>query len=614
MMKLRWILHAFICISFLPSIAHAVLNDADKAQIVTKGVMKNPGFENSKSAWTFSGSTLTIVSSGANLHSGRGTGAWDPTAASEFLRSSSVTIPNGLQSQNGFASCDLKTLATDTLFQVVDGSNNILASFTVAANTGFQTQGINFGFPSSGSIAVRLFSASNSVVVYVDDCYLGKALNINIDDQIMGPWITYALTIGATTTAPTKGAVDYDVAKYAVVGDMLYFRYDFKQNSAGVTGSGTYKFPLAPGYTINTSKITTNTLGGFVVGHGKYCPGAGNQLTNCVPLSVTPYDSTNLALSIQQGNLTSGEVFAGSGSTPLGNTNPGFSYFGFVPVNELSGNASVTSNNLPSFYSAFHDTTCDTWTTTSGTIGNFTDDASCALTSRNSVNIVVSQVGSVSPAISWTPSRTQYYYVCAHILHANSTADEVRFRLWDGTTTIAEQGINHSTANHTRQTALCGVYYASSVATKTLTVQGRTGSGTLTMGGSATKGNAIEWSIISIDMAFPAPFFTGNVISQSTGTDKICWAVVLASCTADPCTIARQNGCFTSINFAGTGSYSAAITAGVYSSAPACNVSTGGNETQIGTVTSTAVPYNTAGSGGAPANAGNHNIICVGPK
>lgn len=159
-------------------------------------ILPDPGFEAATSGWTASGGATATSNSTA-----KGTGSlgydWDSNAASQTLMSTSVTIPNGLQSKNGVASCQIKTVsgtATHTLV-VNDGTNDIGTPLTVGSSTtSFQETKINFVFPASGTIRLKLASvASNEPEIYIDDCKISLADNV-YEAPIVGPWESYTPT------------------------------------------------------------------------------------------------------------------------------------------------------------------------------------------------------------------------------------------------------------------------------------------------------------------------------------------------------------------------------------------------------------------------------------
>lgn len=121
------------------------------------------------------------------------------------------------------------------------------------------------------------------------------------------PWTSYSVTIGGSTSAPTKATTPAtDAAYWRRVGDSIQFRYDYKQNgTGGANGSGTYLFPIA-GLTADTAKITAAT-DGLMGNCGSACAGInGSNYTGYAFL----YNSTNVAMMM----LNEGNALAAVGS------------------------------------------------------------------------------------------------------------------------------------------------------------------------------------------------------------------------------------------------------------------------------------------------------------
>lgn len=139
-------------------------------------LLLNPRFDTDASNWTASGGTKAFVASpSTNVGFAAGSMSWDPSAGSQSLVSNAATIPESLKGKNGYAYCSIKTTSTDVVMQVWDGST-ALKSKTITGDGSWHVVGtsdLNFVFPSSGTVAIRFLSASNSAIMYVDDCHLG---------------------------------------------------------------------------------------------------------------------------------------------------------------------------------------------------------------------------------------------------------------------------------------------------------------------------------------------------------------------------------------------------------------------------------------------------------
>ena len=149
------------------------------------------------------------------------------------------------------------------------------------------------------------------------------------------------MTIGGTTTAPTKGTITLDEARWRRVGDSMEIIYNYRQSSTGSAGSGVYLFPIPDGKTIDTAKMTTN--GGSTtnsyrnVGTGFTWNSTTGLTATGGPLVVQPYNTTNLALIrtiVSGGTLQGSRAYIGSGEFALSGTTMGYSFRVTVPIAE----------------------------------------------------------------------------------------------------------------------------------------------------------------------------------------------------------------------------------------------------------------------------------------
>jgi hypothetical protein len=84
---------------------------------------------------------------------------------------------------------------------------------------------------------------------------------MRIDQIDSQEWIDAGtITIGAITTAPTKGTTVYDNVRYRQINSTTYeVEYNFAQSTAGTAGSGTYLWSLPPGITWGANVLTTTS-------------------------------------------------------------------------------------------------------------------------------------------------------------------------------------------------------------------------------------------------------------------------------------------------------------------------------------------------------------------
>ncbi len=285
----------------------------------------------------------------------------------------------------------------------------------------------------------------------------------------------------------------------------------------------------------------------------------------------------------------------------------------------------VSQNNLNAqSWSGYHDNTC-AWTRTNAAYGDFAADASCALVERTNRNFgTVSTSGSVLPAITFTPSRAQRYFVCAGFLeNVGANSAEAAVRIWDGTTVIQEDSAYQVTSGSPKTHKLCGIYVATSTSAVTLTIQGKSASGTMTFSAGAPAG-ALEWSIFALDQPFPAQALVNTV---RTKDDTKTWYDLSAQANSSG-TISSESGDWingsASKSTSGTQTtYTYTLVTGVFSAAPNCIAGLVGDATTtaqfvcniFSTSTTTIKVYCSQQDGGTEATYDSaHTIFCKGPQ
>lgn len=214
-------------LAFIPS-AQAGLFDAGITKQNLRGftLNDNGGFENSKSKWTGSGSSIfSTVSSGVNKYTGAKSGSWDATANGETLLNDLTVIPDGLYGKNCLMVYSYK--GGDPLIeaQIWDGTQ-VIATVEIASAAGWLDRTLNFTCPTSGSIGFRLLAIGDAEIIYLDAVLIG----LFPENGIMGNPIVYDRersigTVGSVANA--KGAlVDGDVtfassAYFPFAGDVI---------------------------------------------------------------------------------------------------------------------------------------------------------------------------------------------------------------------------------------------------------------------------------------------------------------------------------------------------------------------------------------------------------
>jgi len=150
-------------------------------------------------------------------------------------------------------------------------------------------------------------------------------------ESAIGDWTSYSLTIGSTGTAPDEGGgTKYKRAMWRRVGDSMEILFEYRQSTGGSAGTGTYLWPIPPGYQIDTSKITTSSSTGLthfgLCGHGWVNDNGGGMY----PVASVAYDTTNIKLISTDYSYSGYEI--GSTFETFANTDYRVFFLAKVPI------------------------------------------------------------------------------------------------------------------------------------------------------------------------------------------------------------------------------------------------------------------------------------------
>lgn len=158
-------------------------------------------------------------------------------------------------------------------------------------------------------------------------------------------WTTYSLTIGAVTTAPTKGTVTTDLAQWRRIGQQMEWAYDYVQTALGSAGSGTYLFPLPSGYSIDLTRFPANTI----VGVANMSTAADEIAASSDQGSVYVYDANNLAVKyVSPTSATEVLTYVGSTLFPLSTAIIRYRFKASVLIAQFTTNNNLLSYNIKS--------------------------------------------------------------------------------------------------------------------------------------------------------------------------------------------------------------------------------------------------------------------------
>lgn len=594
-----------------------------------QNLLKNGNFEKGILNWTATSLTAASETTAANVGRGDKSASVDASATGQYFTSSAVAIPAGLYARNGLASCLVKTAATDYLLQAYDGTN-VLGEVTLAASSTFTRQSVNFIFPSSGNIQLRIASQSNAAIMYLDDCYVGDASNLVQVSQATlvasGYWAATtnchwdrnSSTIGSPGTTAACPAATLEA-----------------NNGPGVvstSASGKPEFTvtnLAPGaytviYSITVDGDTNSTNVSFAVSDGTTTNSAKNMWEATAGNQMATTVQGSFYYTTAQSSKTFSVYSAASGGSARiwNNTATGLTRFEIYRFPSSSEQA-IRIENAAQSWSGYHDNDCDFTSTNTGTLTDVTGDSTCTFTellNRNFGTVTSYKVSSNNaPGIVFTPVRAGRFYACAHFVINNTSSAGSLVSLYDGTRQIGSSKIEAYSANQGNPHMVCGIVDATSTSAISLRLQSSVSAGTLHVNGAGTPnyGHTVDWTIMAIDQALPAPYLVGGVSSSSSGQEVVNRASV-GRCTSAPCigNVTSQTGSWLSaIARPSTGNY--ALTFSGFSAAPSCvcsiRASVNNGWCQFsGANTSTSANVAVFNNGGQFDDG--FDIICMGPK
>lgn len=270
---------------------------------------------------------------GTGDRQGQGASTDFTIAAADCNRS--LTIAGVCRVSSGYLAGDVTIHAIDTTTGIrcpISGNNAISASGS------FSLQ-----FSTNSNTAYRLcfhIATANT-----------PSWTLDLDDLVVGPtWVPSvfagtdwqdggAITIGATTTAPTKGTTVRDKVWWRRVGDSAEIHYEYEQTAAGANGSGEYLVSLPSGLSIDTSKWSTSTAA-ETEAH-KYQTGSGGMSNGSVRgrSYVVPYDATRFRVMAEVAYSSLG--FWNSGYYQIGAGAVKWSMTVLVPIAGWSGSQAV---------------------------------------------------------------------------------------------------------------------------------------------------------------------------------------------------------------------------------------------------------------------------------
>lgn len=586
----------------------------------------NADFEQGTTSWTASGGSFAMDTS-SNLFHDQNSAAFDASASSQTLSSANITVTSsnapGLKGGAGWASCYIKTAATDYKLQVYDGTN-VIGERTIPAQSQFQEFGVGFPIPTSGTIRLRVISASDAAAIYLDDCFMGEH------------------KLAQVSQASWYGAIEYPAAA-SCLWSMTSPEADISANGSCATPV-TYGNALAPstkipgirfaslpkGFYRFVVKATTRTLinananDSIVIMMSDGTNHFGRNVQHVRGLNSTEGQGGHLFEMEKEYTTELGDTTfrlrarTGGGSAPaeINNTLTTYNQVFRIDVYRFptAADAAFRVDNASAHWTGY---SSGSWSTTST---SYADPGTAAHTLTELKNRNFGTVSGTSnlPQITFTPPRVGRYWVCANtFIQATANSLYGSARLYDGTSTIAETGVRVGTNAASAEVTLplCGLYDATSIASTTLKVQIKTSNGANSIGVyNGNQRGAVEWTLVLLDTPSAAPVFPGNVTSNTTGSERIERASITGG---NPPSIARQSGSWlTYSSRPGAGDY--IFTMSGFSATPSCTCTMTASSSlgacKVAIASSTSFEVNLSNNTGSGTSDGDFHIICMGPK
>jgi hypothetical protein len=339
----------------LPYLALGQATNSDTQYRNDGETLVNGSFEQGKKGYTFtvgSGSTVWSAQSTTKL---TGRAMQLTLSAQTFSFKSATTQGVSLQNQNGYIEVYLSASLSGAEFcPVVDGVSAPTTTPNecqpIIAGVGFKPYGIQktFGVSSLNYEIRGVSNASYTGVIYADDGSVAKTSKVQNELISYSNVISNTITIGATTTAPTKGTTLVDRIVHSRIGSRLIADYQFEMSSAGGSGSGDYLYSLPSGLSFDSSIIPYSGVGAplaiaeakAIVGYGEWTDGA-NTVSS---IKLIAYSATQFRMLANIGAAS--KDFANSAYLNF-SANIGFGYRVDAPISGWS-NSNIKFLNQPS--------------------------------------------------------------------------------------------------------------------------------------------------------------------------------------------------------------------------------------------------------------------------
>ncbi len=649
-----------------------------------QNLITNNSWEANTNNWTASAGTYArTTTAGQFAPPGVAAASWDPAASADTLTANDVTITSndGISGRNGVLSCLVKTAATDLKMQVYDGSNVIspdaVTDVVPTSSAGFYRYSVNFIFPDSGTIKARFKAQSNSVVAYIDDCFMGAAEGFNIFQTSQATFIgsAYIPKASSCTWARTNAALGSFATTSACVGPTVEFNpgpgviqttdtdlpkftvnnlppgmYEVKISIEGEASSD-YAFGINDGTTTsgitgangNTQQPTHELIGYFNYTttanrtfevYGSSGTGAvtlrDNVATSQMNFSIVRYPLTPDTAYVNNYSYfpTQQRITASGACTYTLPTSPRPSYLEIYMVGGGGGGAATGTS--PGSNNNGGNTTFSTFLTASGGAGGSnTGGATYTISSPAYGNGVLGAGGSVltaAPAATDNTSGGQGgnspYFSGAGGVQAGAAGKNAQTNTGAGGGGAGSGSItNGQSASGGSSGAFIHAYLPNPASTYSCNVGVKGAGATAGSGGGTAGGDGADGQIFVNEFygQTPYPLLVGSIISDASGSERVERAKINCQATT---AVTLNSGSWVTCGNISSNACTCTITSGIFSSTPVCvgspdnqnNGATIGNQVQVTSSTSFIIT-GVHNIGGTTSAETNYiyNVICMGP-
>ena len=568
------------------------------------------GFEGSNkgTAWVASGGSFAVTSTTpakGNYHA-----TWDASANAQTLKSKLVAIPPIMYGKNGVVSCAIKDsngLAAYTI-TASNGTDDLATATRMnSSTTSYIRTSVNFVFPSSGSIQVKLAATQDEVSIALDDCYLGLADGFNLGSvsqaTIVGTVKITGCSTGHSTTSTTFASLGTQTGcSYAVTGSAQAPSTNLMAAKFGNLGPGEYEISYEGTLQQSTSAKEAN----FQFTDG----------TNTAREISAYYTHTGGAANWP--SLRQTFTLTSPSTSPTweiyGRTNSGGTAYAFG----TTGNPGViVLKKFPSTSETVYraDQLDYGWTT-------YTPTISAGFGAATNISFASKRTGDTLHVKGTFTAGTMTAALGTFSLPSGLTIDTNKISINNTTSNPGERVGFYESGTATNQFG--PIVTAPSTSTSLVYIGNNVGAAA-NLTPSLANATISSSNVVSVNFSVPisgwvgvsSPVFVGSVTSNSAGAERIERASVTNS--AGAWTVASKSGTWiTSVTDNDTGDATLVVPSGMFSSAPSCvcTLTTGVNpqNCQIRTPTTTAVRVVLINEANNAFQDGDFDIICMGPR